>query len=106
MRLDSNAPIITAVAMSAVKSQHLIIEPKTMMVAIDHIKDDSAGKDRDWLNATQMNLYNLVLRMVDQIILHQIAHVPPYLGIRRILFFLDMWLFSLLDLIFSTNSYN
>ena len=47
MRLDSNAPIITAVAMSAVKSQHLIIEPKTMMVAIDHIKDDSAGKDRD-----------------------------------------------------------
>ena len=40
------------------------------------------------------------LRMVDQIISHQIAHVPLYLGIRGILNFLDLWLFSLLDLIF------
>ena len=32
--------------------------------------------------------------MVDRIILHQIAHVPPYLGIRKISNFLDRIIFA------------
>ncbi len=41
-----------------------------------------------------MNLYNLVLWMVDQIISYQIAHVPPYLGIRGILIFFNFSIFA------------
>ncbi len=32
--------------------------------------------------ATRMNLYNLILRMVDPIFSYSIARVPSYLGIR------------------------
>ena len=42
---------------------------------------------------TQMNLYNLVLRMVDWIISYEIAHVPPYLGIRGTSNCLHLWFF-------------
>ena len=41
-----------------------------------------------------MNLYNLVLQMVDRIILYPIAHVPSYLGIRGTSNFLDMIIFA------------
>ena len=45
MRLDTNAPIITTVAMSAIKSQVLIIEPKTTMVAaVEDVDNNNAGK--------------------------------------------------------------
>ncbi len=37
-----------------------------------------------------MNLYNLVLRMVDPIFSYSIARVPSYLGIRLTSIFLDM----------------
>ncbi len=46
------------------------------------------------LNITRMNLYNLVLRMVDRVILYPIAHVPSYLGIRGTSNFLDVIIFA------------
>jgi hypothetical protein len=46
-----------------------------------------------------MNLYNLVLRMVDLIFSYSIALVPSYLGIRLTLNFLDMSVFLIIFLI-------
>ena len=39
--------------------------------------------ERGCLYATRMNLYNIVLRMVDLIFSYSIARVPSYLGIRH-----------------------